>query len=130
MPSREKIATCLAERDWSLHRVAKKAGIPDTTIRGWLVRQSDDIGLSKIWAISVVLGVSLDWIADDDQADDVIPDWARRERKGAAGAEIIAVRNLTSQPTPPARSDADPDPDPERPDPEPGPARTRRRKSS
>lgn len=76
MGAREKVANCLKARDWSAAKAAEKAGVVPSTLRAWLAAQNDKINFQAMVDVCRVLGVSIDWIANDGEPDAPIPDSA------------------------------------------------------
>lgn len=73
MGAREKVANCLKARDWSAAKAAEKAGVVPSTLRAWLAAQNDNINFQAMVDVCRVLGISIDWIANDEEPDSPIP---------------------------------------------------------
>ena len=68
----EKLAELLAQRHQSRRSLATSIDLPENTVND-LVNKHYEPGVFRALALSRALGVSLDWLADDDQGLPPVP---------------------------------------------------------
>lgn len=77
MSIRHKLQLVIRESGMSEAKIAREASLAQKTVNAITTGQNKEPKLSTAAAISRVLSVSLDWLANDSLPDDMVPDWAR-----------------------------------------------------
>lgn len=65
----DKLDLLMKERKMSKADLARESGVPYTTIDGFYKKGSDNAKLSTLKKLSNYFGCSLDYLADDDEAE-------------------------------------------------------------
>jgi transcriptional regulator with XRE-family HTH domain len=74
--TRGKLHAAIEARGWSIRQTAERAGVPDSTARGYLSGAKAHTTFEVVRALAQALGVSLDWIGSHHLDDAPVPPWA------------------------------------------------------
>lgn len=74
---------------------AKRAGVENSRLSRWLTDHKG-IHLAEIFLVAKELGVSVDWLLDDEQKDDYVPHFPTTRYDGT----VVRERNIRPAPKP------------------------------